>query len=154
MKFVRDDKPTYRFELDNNGFRDAVDIQIRCTLFSTGWPRPSGHDREIAVIALPTSYSEISILPARRGWGRRRKPPFTSLGPRLVSLDLAGITDFQKRRLQPNERPRLERGEIGLEELMRLGNESFVSIVVYGVDRYSGSRRVFANRYYTLTDIS
>jgi hypothetical protein len=40
-----------------------------------------------------------------------------------------------------------------MEDLLDLGKESFINIVVYCFDRFTGSRSVYAERYYKKNDI-
>src|ERR1700674_721724 len=145
-----DSKRTYRFSLKNDGRRDAVDVRVKCNLFSTGWAQ--GPPDEIATIDVPVSVGQIDVMPGRRFWFLPARP-IDNVGDRIVTLQLAAISDLQKGKLPREDRARLESGELGLEEMLDLGEQSFINVVVYGFDRFSGSRTVYADRYYKKKDI-
>lgn len=139
-------KPRYRFTLRNEGHRDAVDVRVKCTLFSHGWA--SGASEEIATIDIPLSVGQIDILPGRRWPFLEVTRPLDILGDRIVILQLKDLSSFQKGKLAASDRARVESGDVRLEDLMDLGTGSFINVVVYGFDRFSGSRSVYSERYY------
>jgi hypothetical protein len=87
---------------------------------------------------------------------RRRVRGIDEVGARVITLKLENITDLQKHkldRLQPALRTRLEDRQLSLKELMNLGEKSFLSIVVYGYDRFSGTRSVAAYSEFRSNDV-
>ncbi|MDQ6876291.1 MAG: hypothetical protein M3082_01070 [Candidatus Dormibacteraeota bacterium] len=83
------------------------------------------------------SVDQIDLMPGKR-FGRppAKTRPLNIVGDRIITLRLTGISDFQKRKLRPDDWARLDSGELGAEELLDLGEESFINIVVYGFDRF------------------
>lgn len=148
----REGKPRYRFTLRNEGHRDAVDVRVKCTLFSHGWAR--GASDEIAIVDIPVAVGQIDVMPGRR-WPlfKTAARPLDILGDRIVSLQLNNVSEFQKGKLTTSDRARLENADMRLEDLMSLGTGSFLNVVVYGFDRFSGSRNVYSERYYFGNDI-
>ncbi len=59
----KDNKGVRRFWITtkNTSFRDAVDVVVKCTLYSTGWG--NGDEAVIATIDVPVSTGQIDILP-------------------------------------------------------------------------------------------
>jgi hypothetical protein len=47
-------------------YRDAIDIRVKCSLFSRGWAH--GPTDEIAVIDIPVSVGQIDVMPRKRFW--------------------------------------------------------------------------------------
>jgi hypothetical protein len=143
--------PRYRFTLANKSHRDAVDVIVKCTMFSQGWA--NGPTGEIATIDLPVSVGQIDVMPARQYFSSRGRRLLDLVGDRIITLELRNISSFQKAKLDAACRQRIDSGEVTLEELLDLGKNSFVNVVVYGFDRFSGSRSVYAERYYQRADI-
>jgi hypothetical protein len=142
----------YRFSLRNESHRDAVDVIVKCTLFSEGWA--SGPPDEIATIDIPVSVGQIDVMPGRRYfWSSSKSRLLDRVGDRFVTLYVRDISEFQKSKLNAETQRQLKHGEIGLKELLDLGRESFVNVVVYGFDRFSGSRNVYSERYFRNDDI-
>jgi hypothetical protein len=101
------------------------------------------------------SVGQIDVMPGRRYfWSSGTRRLLDVIGDRIVTLQLKDISEFQKSKLSVASRARLDAGDISLEaELLDLGTRSFVNVVVYGFDRFSGSRSVYAERYYERGDI-
>ena len=144
---------SYQFWLENKGQRDAVDVNVRCTLYSTGW---SGDPSElVATIALPLSIQSINVMAGRRHMHRihGRSRPIDRIGPRKITFRLGSISDFEKLKLESALRHRLDKNQVPLREIMGLGNDSFVNIVVFAYDRFSGSRNVYTDASIAPNDI-
>jgi hypothetical protein len=132
------------FMIENVGYRDAIDVNVSCTLYSLGW---AGDPKNlIATVAIPVSVGRILIMPPSRHPRRlRKKRPVDRLGPRVIELQLRGMSHFQKRKLDrvdPALRSKVEDGLMTFAELCALGNDSYLSIMVMAYDRFSGSRSV------------
>jgi hypothetical protein len=96
----------YYARIRNTGGRDAVDVSIRCTLYSRGWATDPPGLR--AVIALPIMLNgSIDLMPGRH---RMRKilrmsrvigkpDPMDALGARRVVFYLGDLSNYQKAKI-------------------------------------------------------
>jgi hypothetical protein len=138
-KHVRTDRNGCKrdsFLVANDGFRDIVDASISCTMFSTGWG--DGKRSLRSAVTIPVTKGQIDFMPGR-GFLRRGREQY---GPRVVMIKPEDITEFQLSKLSEEQRERVQQGGVDLAELCRWGDESQVIIAVYGVDGFSGTRRV------------
>ncbi|HLN17236.1 MAG TPA: hypothetical protein VK277_10875 [Acidimicrobiales bacterium] len=141
---------SYSFTISNTGQRDAIDITVTCTLHSTGW----GSDRPgfTALITIPMRQNgQITVIRGQHALRRRlgmTRPLDRYAGRNVaVSFNLGDVSDFQKEKLkeQGDVLARLNENRVRLQELMELGQDSFLNIVVFANDRFSGSRNVFTD---------
>lgn len=140
---------SYRFTVRNAGRRDAVDVTISCTLFSVSWGNDPGD--HIATIKLPITTDRIGIMPRQ---GRRGKPRMLDIvGPRVITL-APNLSLFQQAKLPCAMQHRAGSGHLRLDYLMAQGTNSFVSVVVYAYDSFSGARIVSTDASFTATDIT
>jgi hypothetical protein len=151
-------RATYSFCVANVGDRDAVDVTVACTLFSRG---STGGDR-MEAIAVPLAPSRLDVL---SGFGRRRrvfKPKdlrsIDKIRARTVTLVLDRIADAESTWVDTEvkstgSRDSSTEARVPLEERMRGGQGSFLSLVVEGRDSASG-RRVVALQEFSARDIA
>ncbi|HEV2450646.1 MAG TPA: hypothetical protein VGS62_01810 [Streptosporangiaceae bacterium] len=139
---------SYRFTVSNTGRRDAVDVTVSCTMFSSGWG--SDPDDHIATIKLPVTTGRIGIMPRRARRGKRRM--LDIVGPRVITLS-PRISEFQQAKLPTAARRRAGSGQLRLDHLMAQGTESFISVIVYAYDSFSGARIVSTDAEFTESDI-
>ena len=143
-----DGRWSYQFTVRNAGRRDAVDVTIRCTLFSIGWG--SDPDDHIATIKMPITTGRIGIMPRRARRGRQRR--LDMVGPRVITVS-PRISEFQQSKLATAMRHQAGSGQLRLEHLMAQGSESFLSVIVYAYDSFSGARIVSTDAEFTVGDI-
>lgn len=137
----------YRIFLANAGHRDAINVNVGCSMYSIGW---AGDPADmVATITIPVSNSDIDLM-AGRSWTRatlKFKRMIDFVGTRFIYLDIGKISDYQKSKLDrvhPVLREQLEDGRLTLRELMLNGHNSFIAVVVFAYDRFSGARSVTA----------
>jgi hypothetical protein len=156
----KDDKGRirYRFSVYNTGKRDAVDVTVSSTLFSRGWGKTPNN--EYATITVPVSVSRIDVIPPAPGPSGPGDRRIDALGARLITLLTDELTDFQLKKLDQADRDNITSGQITLNELFALGvkgpdgkPDSFLNVVLYGVDRYSGARSVITEHPLSYDDI-
>lgn len=75
------------------------------------------------------------------------------VGPRIVTIS-PKISEFQQAKLPASLGPRAGRGQVRLAELMAQGSPSFISVVVYAYDSFSGSRSVSTDVAFTMKSIA
>ena len=146
----KDDTCEYSIRVENHGHRDAVDVTVKCTLFSTGWGTDS--KSTIATIDVPISTGQIDVMPGRRSFFKEDRK-ISEIGPRVVTLKFHAITPFQKDKLSQPQQRQLEARKMKFEELAGFGDDSFLSVVVYANDRFSGARNVYFARELTKADV-
>jgi len=132
----RDGRRRDSFLVANDGFRDIVDASISCTMFSTAWG--DGNRSLRSAVTIPVTQGQIDFMPGR-GFLRRGREQY---GPRVVMIKPEGITEFQLSKLSEERRERVRQGRVELAELCSWGVKSQVIVAVYGVDGFSGTRRV------------
>jgi hypothetical protein len=139
---------SYHFTVANGGRRDAVDVIISCTLFSVQWG--SDPENHIATIKVPITTGRIGIMPRRKK--RSSKRLLDIVGPRVITIS-PKISDFQAAKLPASMGRRAVAGQVRLSQLMAQGDPSFVSVVVYAYDSFSGSRIVSTDVAFTAVNI-
>ena len=117
----------YRIGIKNVGIRDIIDVSIYFELLIKGF------DLEI-----PTNTDHIPI-----GLRKNSIPRITSGNRWAIDIDLEKIPDYFKSRIKNHDT---------LEQIMNF-DDCKARIIVMGYDKFSGSRKVFVSKEYTLEDI-
>jgi hypothetical protein len=143
----RDGTYRYWFSIENKGYRDALDVSVTCTLFSRGWG--TDDDAIIATIDIPVSVHRIDVMPGKRLFVNRDHR-INRIGARLIYLNFKDITSFQKEKLTSAEQSLLQSREMRFAELAGLGKDSFLSVVLYATDSFTGARSVYRDREFTV----
>jgi len=130
-----DTKSFYRFKFENSGKRKIVDVEaiaklrIKGLKYTTNWE----------VIYLPLDNSHIPII-------RSVKKEKEKLRELLrLELGLIGLNYF--RFLPVNITDKITDDSITLEELMNLGTEAELILIISGYDEISGAKKTFEYKY-------
>jgi hypothetical protein len=127
-------QPRLRLKVRNEGYRDILDCEVMAEL------RIRGLDRE-----LPKNISVLNI------------PIYAPRFPRLPSSRNRLITfrsytfDDEAARLLPSDFGNHK--DLSLSELFRLKGVIGLRVTLFGYDNFSGSRKAFSSRPYTVSDI-
>ena len=105
-------------------------------MFSTAWG--DGNRSLRSAVTIPVTQGRIDFMPGS-GFLQRGRERY---GPRVVMIKPEDITEFQLSKLSEEQRERVQQGRVDLAELCSWGDESQVIVAVYGVDGFSGTRRV------------
>lgn len=136
----------YRFKIENAGRRDAIDVEIIARLSVRG--RRSKTWNYLYIPLSPdgdNSYRIPRLLPARKNKAGRRKIMFLYTNSRDTLRDWSAF---------PKElRIKSRTKRLLLEELMRAGDKSKIEIHAFAYDAFSGARKLFDSKAYTLDDI-
>ena len=150
---------SYSFLLSNKGQRDAIDVAVRCTLYSHGWATDDSDT--VALIDLPVSLNgSIDIMEGRhhvRNLLHRRRRRNTDAYAWIISFRPGEIPEVQKRKLTGERhldvRRRLESNQVPLAELMELGTKSEISVSLLAFDRLSGTRNISTSQRFCVANI-
>lgn len=127
----------YRVKLRNDGRRSMLDLDVRIEARIRGInPR---YPNNLTVVSVPVRGANVSTLGPKRS--------------RIVTLLLGKLPETETQLLPRGIRQRAAAGELQLEELLCLGAEAKLRVVVFGYDSFSGTRRVFISQDYRLADI-
>jgi hypothetical protein len=140
-KIEEDNKSFYRFKFENSGKRRIIDAEIIAKLrikglkYSTNWE----------IIYLPLDNDHIPIIKSTK----KEKNKLREI-PRLE----LGLTDSKYFRFLPSDiKDKIDDDTITLEDLMNLGNDSELVLLVTGYDEISGARKTFESKPYKVEDI-
>jgi hypothetical protein len=130
---------SYRIKFENVGRRDIIDIQIHAYLRIIGLRsrKPSGI---MTNVKLSTSKEYVpKMMAAGKGF--------------IISLYPERTRSFQRTAYPEDVRRKYEQKSLLLEDVLALGYDTKLRIVVFGYDSFSGARRVFESKLYGVDDI-
>jgi len=131
----------YRIRLRNNGRREILDLELFAKLRIRGLSR---HKPSIwRAIYIPIDDPRIPRLTCQKGTRKRF----------AVLLLISEISDSARRCLTLQLQEKCKNRELTLEELMQLGMQSTLEIIGFGYDSFSGARKIFESKTYTIQDI-
>ena len=131
----------YRFKFVNCGRRALLDVQVVARLSIKG-------------LHSPDSWTTITI-PLELSHDKKYEIPRVPRNAnRVLRLFVNQVVDLKQSALFPNDlREKAKNDVLCLEELLALGTESKLLIYVSGYDAFSGARKMFASKGYTVADI-
>jgi len=133
----------YQFMITNIGHRRAIDISLDILLVIRNYPE-QGTDN---IYHPNPSRKAILELPSARKKNRVRRRIW-------INLDDDEFVDKFKKSFFPDKIRQLANDKaLSLEELLSIGNDSFVRVVIKVTDSISGSIKVFRSKNYTSEDI-
>ncbi len=137
----------YRVKLENSGRRRAIDIEIMARLRVKGLRTPEIWN----ILYVPLrSNGEVShripfMDPAKAGVVANRK---------IVFLHLNSSETLPHWSIFPEEiREKAESRELLLEEILSIGSKGDLQFYAYAYDNFSGSRKLFVSKRYTVDDV-
>ena len=138
----------YRFKLENSGKRSVIDIEIMARLRIKG----AGD--------FPNNWRVYYITLDNFGIGYKipiitRKKEKKS--GHIITLDVNEIVEFKNlerlERYPDNIKLKAKENTLLLEDLLSLGSEANIRIEAFGFDEFSGARKFFSSKFYTIHDI-
>jgi hypothetical protein len=136
----------YRIKLQNGGRRGIIDVELAATLRIEGL----AEGVNIEIIQIPWSPDRekrahiVRLPPAKPG----------IKAARVLRLFINSVEQFHTRQIYPeNIRRKAEQRALTLEDLLALGTRAWLQISAFGYDEFSGARKLFVSKSYTLSDI-
>ncbi len=137
----------YSIKFENNGNRAIIDCEFISQLRIKGMKSKSIW----RVVDIPITYSgEVNkrypiIYPVKKGLHATR--PF-------INLYLNNVDEFSDKKIYPVSITRkMKNKEIILEDLFGLGTKCLLKFIAFGFDEFSGTRKMFLSKEYTIKDI-
>ena len=134
----------YSIKLQNGGRRGIIDVELAATL------RIAGLTENIEVIQIPWSPDRekrahiIRLAPIKPG----------VKAARVLRLFINSVEQFHNRQIYPEDIQRkAEQRALLFEDLLGLGTRAWLEISAFGYDEFSGARKLFVSKSYTLPDI-
>lgn len=132
---------SYRIKFKNTGKRAIIDVQCTARLV-VDW---EGTKKNWTVAYIPLNSS---------GDRKTELPKVGKGGSRVLYFYLKDITTFKISHKYPDEfREKASENTITLEDILALGEKSEIKIYVTGYDEFSGSKKVFESKYFSVSDI-
>lgn len=137
----------YRIKIENSGRRAIIDVRITARLRIRGigsFPQTNWHIVNIPLSSDGDSYEIPRLLPIRKGMTRRH----------TLRLLINNANDFQTNSIYPESiRKKAKNSELLLDDLLKLGNKANLQVLAFGYDEFSGTRKLFVSKSYSLADI-
>jgi hypothetical protein len=140
-------KYVYRVKLENSGKRGIIDVELMVRLRLKGL---EGYPKGLSqVVYIPlgsngeTTHRIPSISPAKKS------------GSRPILIFCTEVqSEFRNLNNYPKHIVNKAKGKsLLLEDVLKLSSDTFFQIIGFGYDEFSGSRKVFRSKKYTLQDI-
>lgn len=137
----------YYVKLENAGTRPIIDVEIRAQLRLRGLGRDPDtswriEDLPLSLGGAPT-VRVARLRPAR--WGEAR---------RVVRLYVNDVEAFRGRPLYPQDiRQKSNQRLLLLEDILTMGKDATLHLSLFGYDEFSGSRKLFMSKEYSVGDI-
>jgi hypothetical protein len=128
----------YRIKFENVGRRDIIDIQIHAYLRIIGL-----RHKESGIITNVKFVTSKEYVPKMRADGKGF----------IVMLYPERTSNFQRKVYPEEVRRKFAAKSLLLEDVLSLGYDSKLRLVVFGYDNFSGARRIFESKLYGLDDI-
>jgi hypothetical protein len=129
---------SYRFKFYNRGKRDIIDMSVFA---------------EVCIKQAPGAQTNKTIEIARPPLDANSIPLLAKGGNRIVALILNNVERFNKPVYGSSINEKHKTGELTLEDLLSVGAYSYIRVYAFGYDRWSGARKVFVSKNYTIDDI-
>lgn len=131
----------YRIRIKNKGFRDIIDMEIIVKLRIKGLYE---HKRNIwNAIYIPVDDPRIPKIQSQRKKMKRT----------AVLLCISKIIPTAKAILPKELQEKCKDNSLLLEDILELGKEANLQIYCFGYDPFSGSRKLFESKLFTIKDI-
>jgi hypothetical protein len=140
-------KYIYRIRLENIGCRNIIDLEIMARLRLKGME------------SYPKDLSQIVYIPLGSNGETVHKIPYILPAKKNGSKPILILhVEIQEEFKNPNNYPKniVNKAKIKtllLEDVLRLGKNSYLQVIGFGYDEFSGSRKIFKSRKYTLKDV-
>ncbi|MBS1572994.1 MAG: hypothetical protein JST62_11405 [Bacteroidetes bacterium] len=135
----------YRIKFENSGNRNIIDLQVLIRLRIRGIRQEQPKNWE--VVYLPTSSLEYKNVAIVR--------PASSSGLRPVLEIKTYECDYFQRTIFPdNIRILAQNNQLTLDQVLNIGQEAEFQIMVLGYDEFSGARKFYESKNYTINDIA
>jgi hypothetical protein len=135
---IKNEKSVLRIKFRNNGRRDIVDVQCYVRLYIEGLnpKRPN----LIRVLELTLNLAEWPTLTAKSK-------------SKISEISLKDINDFETDSYPEHIRLKANEQTLTVEDLLFLGSSCKIQMTVFAYDAFSGVRKVFLSKNYTIDDI-
>jgi len=145
---TQDDKSGYKYRIkfENAGRRPIIDVELMARLRIKGLGEHPKTNWQIVYIPLDGSvvYRIPRIVPVGRGRHTRH----------ILGFYVNSVDEFRNNPIYPPEiRYKAQERVLLLEDLLTLGTEADLEVEAFGYDEFSGARKLFLPKRYTVHDI-
>lgn len=135
----------YRFKFENYGERNMIDITVIVRLQIQGLKKNLTKNwQNIYIKSTGNNYKNIAIIRPLRKKGRRI----------VVEIKTYECDFFQKNLFSEEIRSAATNKSLTLEDVLKLGRKANLQIMLLGYDEFSGTRKLFQSKIYTVEDIA
>jgi len=137
--------PTYRIKIENSGRRPAIDIKINIR-----YRVKAAHDSKPLkwlITYIPFSKDKREQIPYLNPVRHKHK------SMREVIPLLINDATFEENVFPDDIREMYLLGKLQLEDLFSIGHDHGLQVFVFCYDSFSGTRKIFKSKIYTLSDI-
>jgi len=135
----------YRLKFENSGSRNIIDLQVLVRLRIRGIRQE--HPQNWEVVYLPTSSLEYKNVAIVR--------PASSSGLRpVLEIKTFECDYFQRTIFSADIRTLAQNNQLTLHQVLNIGQEAEFQILVLGYDEFSGARKFYESKTYTINDIA
>lgn len=134
----------YRIKIQNSGKRSIIDVEFRARLRIKGLLDNPKHWKLVSIpLYGNTIVNKFPIIePAKQktsGWA--------------IQIYLNNVDEFRNLPYPEDIRKKSKEESLLLEDVMGMGSETSIQIFAFGYDEFSGSRKYFESKSYTINDI-
>ena len=135
----------YRFKLQNIGKRSIIDVEVIARVRITEF---GDFPRNFRIVDIPLSNKSIThrmpIIP----------PLSDKFTGKILQIFPNKVDEFKELSTYPEHiRIKANEEKLLLEDVMSMGTKTTLQIMAFGYDEFSGSRRFFISKSYTIKDI-
>lgn len=128
---------SYRITFSNSGFRDIMDLNVIAEIVTENL-----HGTQVASFEYARPPLDANCI------------PYLDKGKsRAVSIHIFETERFSKPVYGERINNKHANGTLRLEDLLEVSEMSYLRIYVFGFDKFSGTRKVYRSKRYTLQDI-
>lgn len=138
----------YRIKLENAGRRSIIDMELTAKLVIKGIGRVRSTYQTGYIPLRPNGDLQYRIA--------RLRPPQPARGKfrHIIHLYVNSGVVFMNEDILPHDiLKKREEGTLTLEDILGLGEGTYLEIQAFGYDEFSGARKYFVSKRYDLSDI-
>ena len=134
----------YRFKLQNVGKRSIIDVEVIASVKLKGFGDFSDNFRIVNIpLSSKSTTRSIPII----------SPLSDEFTGKLFQFFINEVNDFKGSRYPKYIQDKAIEGNLFLEDVMSMKPETTLQIMAFGYDEFSGTRKLFVSKLYTISDI-
>lgn len=135
----------YRIKIQNSGKRSIIDVELRARLSIQGLLDNPQHWNLVSIpLSRNTIVNKFPII----------KPAKTKTSGWAIQIYINNVEEISQLSIYSEDIIKKSKEEsLLLEDIMSIGSETSLQIFAFGYDEFSGSRKYFESKSYTINDI-